>query len=257
MISSVISVQQLTQTFPTGETPLKNVCLEVLTGEHAIILGRSGAGKSVLLEHLLGLAYPTEGSIKLFNLDVFDPTLQPAIYAQLGVMFQEVGLIHFLSIYENLALKGQVDRIKTLCCQVGLQESDLIKKHRELSGGMKKRAGLARALIHQPKLLILDEPTSGLDPLSSLEVIYLIDELKNQYPLTLLIITHDYQVAAHLGSTFYYLNKASKQLEKIPILEDTDTLQRVPTARAQFLYQWIPFHHNANTFENYFLLVSD
>ena len=198
---TVIRTRNLRKDF--GETVvLDGVDLEIHRGESIAIIGRSGVGKSVLLKHVLGLLMPTEGDVWCLGIQVngADLTELYEIRSRSGYVFQFAALFDSLSIRENVGFfldnntdtpSDEVDRIvDEKLAQVGLPETAHLMPA-ELSGGMKKRAGLARALVGEPEIILYDEPTSGLDPITSAAINDLINETKELTRATTVIITHD------------------------------------------------------------------
>ena len=181
----------------------KDLNLTLNTGEILGLVGGSGSGKSVLLKAILGLIQPAAGSIKVFGKEVCGATEEEmfAIARHWGVLFQGNALFSTLTTIENIAaplreiallpdsLYYEVARIKML--MAGLPPDAAIKMPSQLSGGMQKRAGLARAIVHDPDLLLLDEPTTGLDPVMADQIDELVASLAARFGLTVLIITHD------------------------------------------------------------------
>ncbi len=179
------------------------VDLTVRRGEVLGVVGGSGAGKSVLLNTLIGLREPDAGEVKLFGRDLARASERQwgAIERNWGVLFQQGALFSNLNVRENVAApmfehtrlpKAEVFRLADLKISlVGLPPEAGLRKPSELSGGMKKRAGLARALALDPELLFLDEPTSGLDPIGAAEFDELIADLSDSLDLTVFMITHD------------------------------------------------------------------
>jgi phospholipid/cholesterol/gamma-HCH transport system ATP-binding protein len=178
-----------------------NLDLEVRRGEVLGIVGGSGAGKSVLLNTMLGLKRPEGGRVEIFGRDVHDPAADAGVERRTGVMFQGGALFSALTVGQNVeapiiehahlpqAFVRELARLKIRL--VGLQARVADQMPSELSGGMRKRAGIARALALDPDLLFLDEPTAGLDPISAAEFDQLIRSLCDSLGLTVLIITHD------------------------------------------------------------------
>ena len=167
------------------------------------MVGASGSGKSVLLRTIVGLNRPIAGSIEAFGQDLthLDATEFEPIEARWGVLFQDGALFSSLTVAENIAvpLNQQLDFPKSLVAEiaalkialVGLPPDTAMKYPAELSGGMRKRAGLARALALDPELLFLDEPTAGLDPIAASEFDLLLGDLQRSLGLTVFLVTHD------------------------------------------------------------------
>lgn len=182
----------------------ENLDLEVKRGEILGVVGGSGTGKSVLMRSIIGLQTPTEGDIKVFGKSIIDaePDEEIGIRDRWGVLFQGGALFSTLTVGENVEvplkqfypeisdnLRSEIARYKIMLS--GLPEEAVSKYPSELSGGMKKRAGLARALALDPELLFLDEPTAGLDPIGAAAFDNLTRELKETLGLTVFLITHD------------------------------------------------------------------
>jgi phospholipid/cholesterol/gamma-HCH transport system ATP-binding protein len=202
---ALVEVQNIWKAFE-GHSVLRNVSLVVNKGSAVAVLGKSGAGKSVLLKIVIGLIKPDAGSAMIDGKDVVALRRKEinALRKTMGYLFQGAALYDSMSVRENLAfpLERQVtlsreeleDRIVTQLKLVGL-ESSIDKMPSELSGGMKKRVGLARALITNPRIMLYDEPTTGLDPITSREISYLMRSLQERYQLTSIAVTHDMQCA--------------------------------------------------------------
>lgn len=185
-----------------GETVVHDgLDLEVKAGEILGVVGGSGAGKSVLLNTILGLKRPDGGTIEIFGQDIADPDVQGAVERRIGVMFQQGALFSALSVQENIEAPfrehadlptGIVRDLAALkLLMAGLPADVGAQMPAELSGGMRKRVGVARAIALDPDLLFLDEPTSGLDPISATAFDDLIRTLHDALGFTVFIITHD------------------------------------------------------------------
>jgi len=195
-----------------GRLILKSMSLEIAPGETLCILGRSGMGKSVTLKLIIGLLKPDTGTISVENQDIvgMDEDKLSKIRTRMGFLFQGAALFDSMSLYENLALplkrlrktmpQAEIDAIvqKNLD-DVGLGK-DGGKMPVELSGGMLKRAGLARALMLEPRILLVDEPSSGLDRVTESEIDRLLLRVKEKDKPTLVIVTHDIREARRLGA---------------------------------------------------------
>lgn len=182
---------------------LRGVDLEINVGETLAIIGRSGCGKSVLFKHIVGLLLPDEGTVKVEGKDIAKISRKELyeLRKNFGFLFQGAALFDSMTVEENIALpiieSGQkVDRevldemIREKLAMVGLKDIQK-QKPSELSGGMKKRVGLARALITNPGYILYDEPTTGLDPIMSESIDNLIKELAGKLSVTSIVVTHD------------------------------------------------------------------
>ena len=202
----VIALKGLKKSFGKNEV-LKDITLEVKRGENVLILGKSGTGKSVTIQCIVGLLTPDGGSLKVFGEEVAqlsDKELKQ-LRMKFGFLFQSGALYDSMTIRENLAFpltrvlkltdQREIDkRIEDVLESVGLLEA-IDKPPSDLSGGMRKRAGLARTLIINPEIMLYDEPTTGLDPITSREISYLILEIQKKYKTSSIIITHDMECA--------------------------------------------------------------
>ena len=181
---------------------LDGIDLAVAHGETVAVLGRSGTGKSVLLKLLIGLQEPDAGSIRILGQEMKELGIDQlnAVRKRVGFLFQQAALYDSLTIEENvsfplsrhtkLSAAERRDRARELLANVGM-EQDLGKLPSEISGGMQKRVGLARALALEPNIVLFDEPTAGLDPITAAEIEKLILQLKEDLEMTAIVVTHD------------------------------------------------------------------
>jgi phospholipid/cholesterol/gamma-HCH transport system ATP-binding protein len=198
----VVSIRDLKKSFGDRDV-LNGVNLDVYQSENLVILGRSGTGKSVLIKCMVGLIRPDSGSISILGRDVFSLTPRELneLRLQVGFSFQGSALYDSMTVRENLEFplkrnlgihdqKKLKEMVMTALEDVGLENAvDLMPA--ELSGGMKKRIGIARTLILNPKIMLYDEPTAGLDPITSTEINELILSVREKYHTSSIIITHD------------------------------------------------------------------
>jgi phospholipid/cholesterol/gamma-HCH transport system ATP-binding protein len=201
----VIDIEHLKKTLGEYEI-LKDINLKVYRGETLIVLGRSGSGKSVTLKCIVRLMMPTSGKVNILGQDVPDLTINELqdLRKKIGFIFQGGALYDSMSVRENLEFPlvrheklspyEVENRIKEVLADVGLEES-IDKMPSELSGGMKKRIGLARTLILRPEIMLYDEPTTGLDPATSREISTLILKMQGKFKVTSVIVTHDIECA--------------------------------------------------------------
>jgi phospholipid/cholesterol/gamma-HCH transport system ATP-binding protein len=193
------------------EAVLKNVSFRISPGETKIILGESGSGKSTILKLMLGLISPDSGSILVNGMDITKMTEHDLVTIRggIGMIFQEGALFDSLSVRENVGYRlveeGQLDEteIDSAVAQqlgfVGLEEA-IDKMPAELSGGMKRRVGIARALVGTPKIVLYDEPTAGLDPITKRVIVELMIKLRDTEGVTSVFVTHDLHAASIIAT---------------------------------------------------------
>ena len=213
----MIKIVDLHKSFGAQEV-LKGVNLEIPKGKITFIMGRSGTGKSVLLKHIIGLMVPDRGKILVDGEDITRLSERELmrLRKRFGMLFQEGALFDSLTVGENVAFplrehtnlseKEIQARVEAKLAQVGLLEA-IDKMPAELSGGMKKRAALARALALDPEIVLFDEPTTGLDPLMQESIARLIKEAQETHHLTCVVISHDVPVAFAIADKIAFLHE--------------------------------------------------
>lgn len=214
--SPVIEIKELYKSFGKNEV-LKGVTFSVNKGENLVVLGKSGSGKSITIKCLVGLVVADEGEINVFGTDItkIDTAELNEIRVRIGFLFQNAALYDSMSVRENLGftLKRHAkdlsaeeleNQIKDVLESVGLAEA-IDKMPSELSGGMRKRIGLARTLILKPEIILYDEPTTGLDTITSREISELLLEIQKKHKTSSIIITHDMACAKHTADRLVIL----------------------------------------------------
>lgn len=215
--ATMVSVRALKKRIEAQEI-LRGVDLDVRTGETLVVIGRSGGGKSVLLKHLVGLMQPDSGEIWIEgeNIIGLGERKLAAIRRKVGILFQGGALFDSMTVEENIAfplreagerdpvvIRDKVDEMLEVIELEGQHD----KMPVNLSGGMKKRVGLARSIIRRPSCVLYDEPTAGLDPVVSDSINQLIRRLQQRFRVTSIVVTHDMKSAFHLADHIAYLHE--------------------------------------------------
>ncbi|MCC7243900.1 MAG: ATP-binding cassette domain-containing protein [Acidobacteria bacterium] len=212
-----VELRHVAKSFGTRRV-LDDVCLVVPQGRAVCILGRSGTGKSVMLKHIIGLMQPDSGHVFVQGRDVtlMDRRELSRTRQQIGLLFQHAALFDSISVGENVAFplrrhstmsSGEIrDRAEHLLAQVQLA-GEYDKMPADLSGGMRKRAGLARALALEPAIVLADEPSAGLDPVTAAEIDRLLVELNDRAGTTLVVVTHNIPSARVIGDELVFLHE--------------------------------------------------
>src|SRR4030042_1650110 len=216
----IIVVENLTASFGSN-TIFQDVIFEVYEGEIFVILGGSGCGKSTLMKHMIGLYETASGKVMIHGVDITkaDERLLKRTRLNVGVAFQSGGLFGSMTLAENVALPLQeytelsreaIDLVVKM--KLGMVNLAGYENHlpEELSGGMKKRAGLARAMALDPAVLFFDEPSAGLDPITSAELDSLIKSIRAGIGTTMVIVTHELQSILNIADRIVMLDKAAK-----------------------------------------------
>jgi phospholipid/cholesterol/gamma-HCH transport system ATP-binding protein len=219
-----VAVQDVHKSFGAQKV-LNGVSLSVAKGETLAVLGRSGTGKSVLLRLIIGLAKPDSGSVRIQGQEIADIPMDGMgeIRKKMGFLFQHAALYDSLTVGENVAFplehhrrdlsrSQRDDRVMQLLGEVGM-ESARDKMPSNISGGMQKRVGLARALALDPHILLLDEPTAGLDPISSGEIDDLVLKLQSEHQMASIVVTHDMHSAKTIANRLAILDKGNVVIE--------------------------------------------
>ena len=219
----VVNVKGLCKSFEQ-QVVLRGIDLHVARGETLAVLGRSGTGKSVLLKLIIGLQKPDAGSIQIHGQEItgLDRNQLNEIRKKIGFLFQQAALYDSLTVEENVAFPlrrhtqmsdaERGERVKELLSSVGM-EKDLGKMPTDISGGMKKRVGLARALALEPDIMLFDEPTAGLDPITSGEINQLVLKLQKERKTASIIVTHDMHSAKTISDRLALINEGTILIE--------------------------------------------
>jgi len=212
----MIEVRDLKKNFD-GNPVLDGVSLRIEDGESVAIIGRSGGGKSVLLKHLIGLLKPDAGGVLIDGEDIvpMDERQLLRVRRKFGMVFQGAALFDSMTVAENVAfgLRRHEDLTEAEIARRVAETLEVVdlpgtenKKPAELSGGMKKRVGLARAIIYQPQIVLYDEPTTGLDPIVSDSIDHLMMRVRDHLKVTTVVVTHDMRTARCVGQRVMLLH---------------------------------------------------
>jgi phospholipid/cholesterol/gamma-HCH transport system ATP-binding protein len=216
--NAVVSLRNVKKSFGALQV-LKGVDLDVFKGENVVVLGRSGSGKSVLIKIIAGLLKPDQGTVNVLGkeIDMLDTHELQELRTKIGFSFQSSALYDGMNVHDNLEFplvrnkrhlsRKEIDRaIAQVLEDVGLSQT-IRQMPAELSGGQKKRIGIARTLILQPEIMLYDEPTAGLDPVTSGDINDLINEVQQRYNTSAVIITHDLTCAKTTGDRIVMLSE--------------------------------------------------
>ncbi|MFY7963639.1 MAG: ABC transporter ATP-binding protein, partial [Chitinophagaceae bacterium] len=219
----MIEIKNIKKTFG-DKTILNDVSINLQTGKCNLIIGTSGSGKTVLTKCMVGLFQPDQGEILYDGVDMLqmDKATKKTLRQQIGMLFQGSALFDSMTVEDNIKFpldmfttwtySKKMERVNEVLQRVNLKDAN--KKYpAEISGGMKKRVGIARAIVLNPKYLFCDEPNSGLDPQTSLLIDKLIKEITVEFNMTTIVITHDMNSVMEIGDNIVYLHQGRKQWE--------------------------------------------
>lgn len=242
----MIKIRNLWKKYDTLQV-LAGLDLDVKEGETLVILGRSGMGKSVLLKHIIGISKPDSGTIDVDGniiSDLMGPDLYKAVI-DMGMLFQGAALFDSMNVEENVSFflrehgdrktgkhytENEIqDRVAEALGIVGLKDTQK-KMPSELSGGMRKRAALARLIVYRPKLLLYDEPTTGLDPITSMHINELITKTQSELKSTSIVVTHDIVSALYVGDRLALIEDG-----KISHIAEPDIFMKIDNSVIEFL----------------------
>jgi phospholipid/cholesterol/gamma-HCH transport system ATP-binding protein len=246
----MIELKNIRKSFGEQEV-LKGISATFMPGKVNMIIGASGSGKSVLMKTMVGLIVPTSGEVLLDgqNFYLLEDDAKKEIREKIGMLFQGAALFSSMTVEENVILplkmfsnrskSEMLDRVNTVLERVGLSGNNK-KFPSEISGGMQKRVGIARAIVLNPSYLFCDEPNSGLDPLTSIKIDALIQEITQEYNITTVVNTHDMNSVMEIGDYILFAHKGEKAWEGNKsdiLLSDNETLNQFVFA-TQFLQEF-------------------
>ncbi len=246
----IVDVQSLDVTF-SGNAVLRNINLQIPRGQTLAIIGESGCGKTVLLKTIIGLIWPTRGTACFDGHDMakINERQRTEQRTRFGFVFQNAALFDSLTVAENISFPlrehSKADPrdmhriVAARLAEVGLPESTLTKKPAELSGGMRKRVGLARALVMNPEILLYDEPTTGLDPIMSDVINELIMRTRGRYPVTSVVVTHDMKTARKVADRIVMLYPLAHLSFDEPQIVFDGTPEEIDESRDQRVRQFV------------------
>ena len=249
-MTTVIQIRGVSKKYGTNKV-LDKFDLDILEGETIVILGRSGVGKSVLLKHIIGLTKPEEGTIFVGGKEITalsGKELYPEL-RHMGMLFQGSALFDSMNIEQNVAFylsehgknlhgekysRAELDVLVAEALQLVGLEGVQKKMPSELSGGMRKRAALARLIVYRPSILLYDEPTTGLDPITAMQINELIVKTQKELGATSIVVTHDILSALYVGDRLALIRDG-----KIAYLEEPDNFMRIDDPMIDFLRKTI------------------
>ena len=249
-VESLVQVQDLTVRFGAQEV-LRDINLEIPPGQTLVLLGESGCGKTVLMKSIIGLIRPTYGSV-IFDAEdlsrLGDRQLSH-LRLRFGFVFQNAALFDSMTIAQNVAFPlrqhGRLNEqqiqemVLSRLSEVGLPDEVIFKKPAELSGGMRKRVGLARALIMNPEIIMYDEPTTGLDPIMSDVINELIIRTRRRNPVTSIVVTHDMNTARKVADRIVMLMPTARLQGDEPQIIFDGTVHEMEACRDRRVQQFI------------------
>lgn len=219
----MIKIKNISKSF-AGKSVIQGISGEFDKGKTNLIIGSSGTGKSVLLKSIVGLIHPDEGNVyyDLRNFTEADKEMKAEIRREIGMLFQggalfdsknvEKNVMFPLDILTTMPVGEKLERVNFCLKRVGLENVNK-KMPSEISGGMKKRVGIARAIVNNPNYLFCDEPNSGLDPQTSILIDDLIGEITHEFDITTIVVTHDMNSVMGIGEKIMFLYKGKKLWE--------------------------------------------